>query len=348
MLRGAFHRLIYCVLVCLCAIAVYWMATPLVMLVPAAVSLPALLAQANSYSAGPIVAALVIMILLTELCAIGYYMVRVRKQPRIAYLSDKNGPNGHFKITGRISKPASIERASKNEICAFENMNVIRRKLNLPGDTVIDFLVEDAAHLNAYTLGIETPRGGRHVICMTSTMIETMPTANTAAVIGHEIGHIICRDCSTKLFIGCFRSLAVLILFMPIYMVYFVASILCWFVSLIPLLGVVAKFLQFLLSILTVFIRFLQMIALYPAHLYERYISRKCEFMADAAASLSVGPTSICRALYMIGRHEDAEESHLLRQVTEKMRVINATHPLIKDRIAAIRNRVYPVQAQEA
>ena len=348
LLCGAIHRLIYCVLVCLCATAVYWAATPLIELFPSVATLPAIVVQTNSYIAGLIVVALLVLMLLAEFSAICYCMVLVRKRPRIVYLDEKeSGIKGHFKIIGKRSKPVSIEPASKREICAFENMNIVRRKLNLPDEMDIDFLVEDADHLNAYTLGIEMPGGGRHIICATSRLIETMPPANTAAVMGHEVGHIRNRDSAMKLFMGCFRTFAVTILFAPLFVVYLVASILYWFVSLIPFFSVLARFFLFLLSMVAAFIQFVALIVMYPAHLYERYVSRQCEFMADAAAAHSVGPTSIGRALYRIGRHEDSGRTHPLRKVTDKMRVINATHPSLTDRVKAIRSRAYSIKADD-
>ena len=329
-------------LVCLGAVAVYWAATPILKLFPAAVTLPALIVQLDPAIAGLIVAGLVGLMLLTELCSISYCMARAWQQPRIVYVDDEeNGVEGHFKITGRKSKPKSIEPASRHEICAFENIGIVRRRLGLPDRMKIDLLVEDADHLNAYTLGMDTPGGGKHLICMTSALVETMSTANTAAVIGHEMGHIRNRDSAMKLFMGCFQRFASIILFAPIFIVYLVAAILCWFLSLIPFLGILAKLFMFLLSMLAALIRFLQWIVMYPAHLYEQYVSRQCEYMADAVAAHSVGPSSIGRALYLIGRDEVTGKPPLLREVTDKMRMVNSSHPSFKDRLEAIRSRTY-------
>ena len=327
---------------CLGAVVVYWAATPILKLFPAAITLPALIAQVDPAIAGLIAAGLVGLMLLTELGSISYCMAKAWKQPRIIYVDDEeSGIEGHFKITGRVSNPKTVEPASRPEICAFENIGIIRRRLGLSDGMEIDLLVEEAEYLNAYTLGMDTPGGGKHVICVTSGLVENLSTAHTAAVIGHEMGHIRNRDSAMKLFMGCFRTFASIILFAPIFIVYFVAAVLCWFLSLIPFVGVLAKLFMFLISILVLLIRFLEWIVMYPAHLYERYVSRQSEYMADAAAAHSVGPRTIGRALYLVGRDEMAGKTPLLREVTDKLRMVNATHPSFEDRLEAIRKRTY-------
>ena len=339
---SALHRVVYCLLVCAGALAAYWAATPILKYFPAAITLPALIAEVDPAIAGLIFAGLVGLMLLNELFSISYCMAKAWQQPRIVYLDDEeNGLEGHFKITGRISNPKTIEPASRHEICAYENIGIIRRRLGLPDSMRIDLLVEEAEHLNAYTMGMDTPGGGRHIVCVTSELMETMSTAHTAAVLGHELGHVRNRDAAMSLFMGCFRRFASIILFAPIFIVYFVASALCWLLSLIPFLGILAKFFMFLLSLLVGLIRFLQWIVLLPAHLYEQWVSRQCEYMADAAAAHTVGPGSIGRALFLIGRDEVTDKPPLLREITDSMRMANSSHPAFKDRLEAIRNRAF-------
>ena len=346
---SAIHRVVYALLVCLGAAAVYWAATPILEMFPAAVTLPALIAEIDPAMAGLIVAGLVGLMLLTELCSISYCMYSAWKQPRIVYIDDADtGVRGHYRITGRKAKPSSMEPATRHEICAFENLHIVRRRLGLSDRVEIDLLIEDADHLNAYTLGMDTPGGGRHIVCLSSALVETLSTASTAAVIGHELGHVRNKDSARSLFMACFRSFASIILFAPIFIVYYVVSAVCVVLAFIPLLGILAGFFQFLLTILVFLLRWLERIVMYPAHLYEQYVSRQCEYMADAAAAHSVGPTSISRALHLIGRGEDGGKSALLTQVTDKLRMTASTHPAFPDRIEAIRNRTYSRPADRA
>ena len=329
-------------LVCLSATAFYLIATPILELFPGAVTLPALIAQLDPVVTGLTFAGLVAFVLMTELYAVSYGMYRAWKHPRIVYIDDADtGVRGHYKIKGKKAKPKSLKPASRREICAYENIRIVKERLGLSGRIEIELLIYDSDVPNAYTIGMYTPGGGRHIICLSSALVDTMPTACAAAVIGHEMGHIRNRDVAMRFFMGAFRAAATIILFAPIFIVYLVVSILCFILSFIPLFGILARFFLFLLSILGFLLRWLERVVLYPAHLWEEYVSRQCEYMADAAAAHSVGPTSISRALHLIARDEESGGTAVLTQVTDKLRVTASTHPSILDRIEAIRNRTY-------
>ena len=289
------------------------------------------------------VVALVALMLLSEFCAMSYCMCKAWKLPTVVHMNGEDKRiDDYYKITGRTSRPSSMVQASRHEAGAFENMSIIKRRLDIPDGVEVDLLIDEAQSLNAYTLGMETTAGGRHFICLSSTLFKTMSNGCIAAVIGHEMGHIKNRDVALKLYMGCFQAIVSIILFAPIYAICLVTAALCWVFSLIPFLEVLERCFLFLLSILTALLRFLERLVMYPAHLYELYVSRRCEYLADAAAAHSVGPNSISRALFLLDRrHEDAGRAHLLHQVTERMWIITSTHPPLKERIRAISNRTH-------
>ena len=342
MLSNALHRLVFATLVCLGAAVIYWVATPVIEGVPALLTLPQMFAEWDATLAWSVLAVFLALTLLTEFSAISYCMYRAWRQPRIVHVKDvDSGVSGHFKITGSKASPASSARASRLEICAYENMDLIRERLEVPKQVEIDLLIEPSDHLNAYTLGMDTPAGGRHVICLSEVLVETLSNASTAAVIGHEMGHVRNRDSATILFMGCFRNFASIILFAPIHLVCLAVKVLSWVFSLVPLLGMLARFLLFLLAILVTLLRFLERVVMFPAHLYERYVSRRCEYLADAVAAHSVGPNAIGRALHLLSQFGPPGKTRLLHQVTKKLRIVTSTHPSFEDRIKAIRNRTY-------
>lgn len=364
-----FHRLAYAVLVCLSAGVWYWVATPLLELYPSIPTLPALLEQLDGATIALIAAGFVSLVILTELCSISWCMYNAWKLPRIKLLEREKleeivgkgalrGPrdghryltrNGQFyycRVTGRKERPRSVTPASGLESCALDNMEIIKERFKkrlkkIPGQSEIDLAIEDADHRNAYTLGMDTQAGGKHLICLSSKLVEGLPAAITAAVVGHEMGHVMNQDAAMKLFMGCFRSIVSMILFAPIYIICFVAAILRWVFSGIAFLGIFANFFLLFLSILIRLLRFLEQVVMYPAHLYERYVSRRGEYLADAASALTMGPNAIGRALYLIEKDTQIGQPRVLHLVNEKLWVISSTHPSFKDRIKAIRSRTY-------
>ena len=281
----------------------------------------------------PVVLIIMVLSVLTELGASAYCMYKTWKLPRIIK-EDEDGR--YYKIQGGKEKPAS-----KPEALAYANMVIIRKELNFPDNLETALFIEEAENLNAYTLGMEMTTGGKHAICLSSNLVETMPTAGVAAVIAHEMGHINNQDVATKLFMGCFRSFVSFILFAPVYLLYLIIVVLSWIFSAIPLLGIFAGLCLFMFRQLIGVLRFLEALVMWPAHLYERYVARRSEFQADAVAAKCIGPLSICRVFYMLSRHTSRRENNPLFDFMEKLKISNSTHPSFEDRIQAVQKRIY-------
>ena len=336
-LRNIAYRLIYCALVCLGAAILLWIANNVLMLFPDAVNLSALLSSIDQSAMWLALSGLVLFMFIAELTLMSYAMYKVWKLPRIIQYDG----NSYYKVTGSDKNPKLKVRAALPEILAFDNMNIIKRKINLPNSFRIDLLIEDSEDMNAYTLGLETLAGGRHVICLSTALLKEMSSASVAAVIGHELGHVHHQDSATKLFMNCFRSLVSMTIFAPVYMIFFTAFILHWIFRFLPFLGMFSKLFLFLMGLITIILRFLELIAMWPARLYELHVSRRSEYLADAIAAASVGPLAICRVFFYLDKNSVSQRVNSLYELTDTLKILNSTHPPNDQRILAVQNRVY-------
>ena len=334
-----FHRMNYCILVISGCFILYWILSEMFKLYPVSVDTIHFFLQ-DAYFANSWALILIILMLfvLTELGSIAYCMYKTWKLPRIT----KDGESGrYFKIQGTKIRPRSEKPASKPEAIAYDNMMIIRNKLKFPDDLETDLIIEEADSLNAYTLGMEVPAGGKHAICLNSKLVAALSSTNVAAVVAHEMGHVNNQDTATKLFMAFFRSLVSFILFAPIYLLYSVIVVLSWLFSIIPLLGMFAKLCVLLSGLFIGLVRFLEILVMWPAHLYERFVSRQSEYQADAVSAKCVGPLSICRTLYMLGKSSQSRKDNLMFDFIEKLKISTSTHPSFEDRIQAIQKRLY-------
>ena len=333
------HRVNYCVLVILGGFILYWILNQAFTLYPALHNaIPLFLQEIDFTNIWLVISAILVLFILTELGSIAYCMYKTWKLPRITK-SDEDGC--YYKIRGRKENPTSKKPASKSETLAYDNMKIIRKKLNFPDNLDTDLFIEETDGLNAYTLGMEIPGGGKHAICLNSNLIKKMPSANVAAVVAHELGHVNNQDTATKMFMSCFRAFISLILFAPIYLLLGILAVISWVFSFIPLLGMFAMLFLFISGILIGCMRFLEMLVMWPAHLYERYVSRKSEHQADAVAAKCVGPLSICRVFYIFSKIFPPKKKNLLFSYLEKLKISNSTHPSFEDRVHAVQKRIY-------
>ena len=338
-LTNIFHRVNYCFLIILGGFILYWILYQVFKLYPAlAGSIPFFLQDMDFTNIWLIVLIIMVLFILTELGSIAYCMYKTWKLPRIIKES-KDGR--YYKIQGREDRPASKVLASKPETLAYSNMTIIRKKLNFPGSLETDLFIETADSLNAYTLGMEMPAGGKHAICLNSKLVEVMSSANVAAVVAHEMGHVNNQDTAAKLFMGCFRSFVSFILFAPIYLLYAIIAVLSWMFSIIPVLGMFARLCLLMSGLFIGFVRFLELLVMWPAHLYERHVSRRSEYQADAIAAKCIGPLSICRVFYLFSKRASRRKNNPIFDLMEKLKISNSTHPSFEDRIHAVQRRIY-------
>ena len=329
LLTNLAQRLIYCALVLGGAWLLYWALNQLV-------PMPAILERLKETEAWKIIAAFAALLLLAEVGSMGYCMYRTWRLPRIV-----NEGQGYFKITpGRFGR-RETEPASRPEALAYANMMAIRRKLDFPQDLRTDLFVEEEESLNAYTLGMEAAAGGRHAIVLHSGLLERMSPANVAAIVAHEFGHVKNQDTATKLFMRLFRTLVSLPIFAPIYLLYTVARLLSMLFLLVPLLNLLALLFMFLGGLFIRLLRLLESLVMWPAGLYELFVSRHSEYKADAVAAGTVGPTAICHALRLLSDRMQGRSKSPLFVLRDKLKMLNSTHPSSEDRIRAIQERKY-------
>ena len=172
-------------------------------------------------------------------------------------------------------------------------------------------------------------------------LVAELSSTNVAAVVAHEMGHVKNQDSAMKLFMGCFRSFVSFILLAPIYLLYAVIAVLSLLFSVIPVLGMFATLCLLLSGLFIGLVRFLELLVMWPAHLYERFVSRRSEYQADAVSAKCVGPLSICRALYILSKSSQSRKNNLIFDFVEKLKVSTSTHPSFEDRIHAVQTRSY-------
>ena len=332
------RRLVFCALACIGAATLYWVATDILMLLPSRAGLFDLLSRIDPATAWLLLLGFVLFMMLIELFAIAYVMFKTWRLPRIIFDASANS---YFKVVGARKRPRSRLHASRAEVLAYSNLGIIRRKLNLKDDLEIELLVEESREMNAYTLGMETLMGGRHAICLSSALIEKLPSANVAAVLAHELGHVRHQDSATKIFMSGVRAFLSTILFAPVYLVYLVIYVLHLIFRLLPILSVLGRFFLFLLGLLLGIMKILELMLLWPARLYELHVSRHSEYLADAVASRSVGPLTVCRVFFYLERLNGSAMQDNLYRLTDKLKILSSTHPSTKQRIHAIQRRTY-------
>ena len=334
-----FHRVNYCILVISGGFILYWILSQMLNLYPdSADTIPFFLQDMDFADTWAFILIILMLLLLTELGSIAYCMYKSWKLPRII----KDGKDGrYYKIQGRKDRPSSQKSASKPEALAYDNMTIIRKKLNFPDNLETDLFIEEADSLNAYTLGMEVPAGGKHAICLNSKLVAVLSSTNVAAVVAHEMGHVNNQDTAMKLFMGCFRSFVSFILFAPIYLLHAVIAVLSWLFSVIPVLGMFARLCLLISGLFIGLVRFLEILVMWPAHLYERFVSRLSEYQADAVSAKCVGPLSICRVLYMFSKSSQGRKNNPIFDFMEKLKISTSTHPSFEDRIHAVQKRLY-------
>ena len=312
-----------------------------------------------------VISIFLIAFLLTELGSIAYSMYKIWKLPRI--IKDEKEPEErcYFKVTGRENKPRSKEPATRREILTYINMTIIRNKLGFDNSLETALLVEKDkqremengkkqavdnsnkklekkySNVRAYTLGMDTPTGGNHAICLNSGLIEQMPSANVAAIVAHEMGHVKNQDTATKIFMGCFRAFVSFVLLAPLHILYAVLTALFWLFSFIPFLNMFALLFSFITALMIGLVRFLEILVMWPAYLYELYISRRSEYRADAIAARCVGPSSICRVLNLMKKYCEPKKNNRMLSFQEKLQIAHSTHPPFEDRVRAIQKRTH-------
>lgn len=344
------HRIIYCGLVCLGGYILYLLLSQVFELYPGlAIPGSLFLQEIDFIDKWLVLSIFLITLLLTELGSIAYSMYKIRKLPKII-----KEESGYSKVTGRKEK--SKVPASKSEILAFNIMDILKSKPTPDDSLDIDLCVEDDeknesgekiekfkhiwSNVRAYTLGMETAAGGRHAICLNSGSIEQMPIAYVAAIMAHEMGHVKNQDTATKIFMGCFRGFVSFVLLAPLHILYAVLVALSWLFSFIPFLKMFALLFSFITALMIGLVRFLEILVMWPAYLYELHISRRSEYRADAVAA-EYGPSSICRVLNLMKEYCEPKKNNRMLSFQEKLQIAHSTHPPFEDRIRAIQNRTY-------
>ena len=332
LLKDFVRRAIFCILTFLGGYVLYSIADqflPLYDLFGAAVQ--KVLEDWGLFGAWPILILFVLVLLFAEAISIAHCFYKTWKLPRIEKIGDR-----YVKTQRGTQTPAS-----RAETLAFDNMQIIRRKLKLDNSLHTDLFVEEMDELNAYTLGMETIAGGRHAICLSSSLLETLPSVRVAAVIAHEMGHVKNQDSAASIFMGVCASLVSGLVFAPLYLAYAAILILRLLLSVIPLLGFLATMILFLVTLLVGLLRAAEILLMWPAKLYRQYVSRLHEYRADAVAARCVGPKSICQVLFLLSRCDPARHKKRLLNFTDKLKILHATHPSFKHRIEAVQNRTY-------
>lgn len=330
------QRATYCGLVLLGGLLLYWILHQIFSLFPS-VDNPVdwLIEQLEDVNIWLAVAIVGAFLLLAEFGSISYSMYKSWKLPKVT----KDGA-AYYKETRKILGRRKREPASRPEMLAHANLKIIRDKLKLPETLKTDLFVQKADSLNAYTLGLETPIGGIHAICLHSALLG-LSSANVAAVLAHELGHVKNRDTATKLFMSFFRTFVSFVIFAPVYLLYgilWLIAVICLFVPFLRILGV---FFHFLLGLLIGGVRILEKLVMWPADLYERQIARRSEFKADAVAAKCVGPTSISRVLFLLSKRRAASEKNSILVLVDQLKILHSTHPPLEDRIQAVQTRAY-------
>ena len=327
------QRLVYCALVLAGAFLLYWVLNQLV-------PMPAILERLEEIEMWKIIAAFAGLLLLAEIVAIGYCMYMIWRLPRVVQDGGSYHKESRKRFGGRVTEPAS-----KEEALAYANMMAIRKKLNFPDDLRTDLFVEEDDSLNAYTLGMEAAAGGRHAIFLHSGLVERMSPVNVAAVVAHEFGHVKNQDTASKLYMRLFRTLVSLPVFSPLYALYFIARLLALLFIFVPFLNLLAILFTFISGLFIRLLRLFEALVMWPAGLFELWVSRHTEYKADAVAAATVGPTAICQTLRLLSDRMDGRSKAPIFVLRDKLKVLNSTHPSSEDRIRAIQERKYAEQA---
>jgi len=330
------QRVVYCGLVLLGGLILYWILNQLFSLYPGFTNpFEWLLEQFNAVEKWLVFTVIAVVPLLAEFGSIAYSMFNIWKLPKVT----KEGQYYFKEARSGIGRRKRLP-ASKAEILAYANLRIIRDKLDFPETMKTDLFVQLADSPNAYTLGLETPLGGRHAICLHSALL-SMSSANVAAVLAHELGHVKNQDTATKLFMRFFRNLVSFVIFAPVYLVYSILWVLSWICAFIPLLRIFAGLFLFMLSLLIGCVRVLERLVMWPADWYGRSVARRSEYRADAVAARCVGPLSICRALFLLSKQSGTSREKRLLAVVDQLKILHATHPAFEDRIRAVQERAY-------
>lgn len=330
------QRVIYCGLVLLGGLILYWILNQLFSLYPGLTNpFDWLLEQFNAVDKWVVFALIAVVLILAEFGSIAYSMFNIWKLPKVTREGTCYFKEARSGIGRRKKLPAS-----KAEILAYANLRIIRDKLDFPTTLKTDLFVQLADSPNAYTLGLETPIGGRHAICLHSALLR-MSSTNVAAVLAHELGHVKNQDTATKLFMRFFRNLVSFVIFAPVYLVYLILWVLSWICAFIPFLRIFAGLFLFMLGLLIGCVRVLEGLVMWPADWYGRNVARRSEYKADAVAARCVGPLSICRALFLLSKQSPASRKKRLLPVVDLLKIRHATHPAFEDRIRAIQERAY-------
>ena len=330
------HRLIFCGLAILGVFIVFWVANWFLPVHQVLSNiLGEMVANADMSRAWLIAALIGMLIMAAEVFGTVHCLYRSWSVPRIEKLDDGR----YVKTRARASNPVP---ATKSEMIALDNMEIIRRKL---GFHILklrtDLHIEEEKELNAHTVGMGVPGRGEHAICLSSGLLETMPRDGVAAVIAHEMGHVKKGDSATFIFMACFLLLVSFVLFAPIYVLYLFLNLAGRVLLLIlPSKQRESPFL-FMEEALVRILRVLETLAMWPAQIYQRHVLRLCEFRADSVASRCVGPRSICRVLFLLSRNHSSGGRSMLFNLREKLKMMNAAHPPPEDRIRAVRQRIY-------
>jgi Zn-dependent protease with chaperone function len=232
--------------------------------------------------------------------------------------------------------------AGKLDKIALGSMQEISRRLALRTHNISIYVLE-RREINAFTLGWPTPNGEIHKVALFSGLMHSLSSANVIAVIAHEMGHIVNKDVSLKLFMSTVRTVLSMAILLPAYILYYLIAGLAFVLRRITTVGIVISVVALVQGFIVLLIRILENVFLWPANLYELYICRRSEYRADAVAAATVGPNTMISALGQLQKLNDNERTSLIA-FFERVKIIAATHPTIESRINAIQSRQYFVK----
>lgn len=203
----------------------------------------------------------------------------------------------------------------------YETVANLTRQANLPMPEVGFY---NSAEVNAFATG---PSKKRSLVAVSSGLLQTMKREETAAILGHEIGHIANGDMVTMTLVQ--GVVNAFVLFFARLIAFgvrsFVHEKISWIVSLVVRIA-----LEIVLGIL--------------GSLVTAWFSRKREFRADAAGANLAGRENMVSALERLrSTRELIDTGHpalATLKISGKASWLQAfsTHPPLEERIAALRS----------
>lgn len=257
---------------------------------------------------------------------------QIKKSP------EKSAPQKDIVIKSTSRK---VIDSNFKEKSAFYSLQEMERILGYDS-RVIKLYEHQSNEVNAFTIGWPTPAGEKHRIYLNSGLNEAMDVQSIIAVIGHEVGHIHNGDVHVKMVMSSTRNILSIIGLIPLYIIHFSLKCILFVTRIIPFLGLLVSTINMVLGFLITFTRIVENIFLWPANLFELYISRQSEYYADAVSSKLVGPSAMIGALNNLGHYSNQKQKKSsMVNFFQKLQIITSTHPSVEDRITAIRSRKF-------